>query len=306
MIRRSPGQVRPDAEAFDWSGATDGDGSNGHGKDRRFVTALARGLAILRAFESSSDLLGNGDIARRTGLPKATVSRLTHTLTSLGYLSYSEEREQYGLGASLMALGMAFFRANSFPQIARPFLQNLADEVQCNVALFQRDGLDCVIVKLFTGVAQNIAVQLDIGSRVPLGGTITGMAMIAALPAEERERVLAALRRRQGNDWPALQARIERCREEVLVRHCAVGIGLWHKHINSIAAPLMANDTGEMFVISVSGPAFLTTERILRDKVGPKLVATMERMCRLDLAHWPSPGNGHRRPPGNGPSRARF
>ncbi|MDA8250585.1 MAG: IclR family transcriptional regulator [Rhodospirillales bacterium] len=300
MTRRSPGQMPlPDAEGFDRSGADDGHGTNGHGKDRQFVTALARGLVILRVFESSSDLLGNGDIARRTGLPKATVSRLTHTLTCLGYLCYSEEREQYGLGASLMALGMAFFRANSFPQIARPFLQSLADEVQCNVALFQRDGLDCVIVKLFTGVTQNIAVQLDIGSRVPLGGTITGMAMIAALPPDERKQVLAALRRRQGNNWPALQARIERCHEEVLARHYATGIGLWHKHINSIAAPLAAQ-TGELFVISVSGPAFLTTERVLRDKVGPKLVAKMERMCQLDLAQWPSSAKGYRPPPGSG------
>ena len=109
-------------------------------KDRQFVTALARGLAILRAFESSSELLGNIDIARRTGLPKATVSRLTHTLTRLGYLSCLGQREQYRLGASLMALGMAFFRANSFPQIVRPFLQNLADEVLCNVALFRAMG----------------------------------------------------------------------------------------------------------------------------------------------------------------------
>jgi DNA-binding IclR family transcriptional regulator len=300
MKKRSANQPSSVEDGSDQSG-TDGDlGRTGGGKDRRFVTALARGLAILRAFESSSDRLGNGDIARRAGLPKATVSRLTHTLTSLGYLSYSQEREQYGLGVSLMALGMAFFRANSFPQIARPFLQNLADEVQCVVALFQRDGLDCVVVKQFTGVTQNIAVQLNVGSRVPLGGTVTGLAMIAALPLDERKHVLAELRRRQGDDWPALQAKIERCREEVLARHYAVGIGLWHKNVNSITAPLVAQETGELFMISVSGPAFLTTERIIRDNVAPKLVAMMDCMCRLDLARWPSSIRGGQLAAGGG------
>jgi DNA-binding IclR family transcriptional regulator len=288
MKKRSTHQPSSVEGDSDRSGADRSPRRTGGDKDRLFVTALARGLAILRAFESSSDRLGNADIARRAGLPKATVSRLTHTLTALGYLSYSEERGQYGLGSSLMALGMAFFRANSFPQIAQPFLQGLADEVQCVVALFQRDGFDCVVVKLFTGVTQNIAVQLNVGSRVPLGGTVTGLAMIAALPPDERRQVLTELRRRQGDNWPALQAGIERCREEVLAQHYAVGIGLWHKNINSITAPLVAQETGELYMISVSGPAFLTSERVLRDKVGPKLVAMMDRMCQLDLACWPT------------------
>ena len=51
------------------------------GKDRQFVTALARGLDILRAFHAGEGMLGNQEIAHRTGLPKPTVARLTHTLT---------------------------------------------------------------------------------------------------------------------------------------------------------------------------------------------------------------------------------
>jgi hypothetical protein len=52
--------------------------------DPRFNTALARGIAVLRAFELDEQFLGNADIAARTGVPKATISRLTHTLTELG------------------------------------------------------------------------------------------------------------------------------------------------------------------------------------------------------------------------------
>ena len=51
-----------------------------HG-DRKFITALARGLEVLRVFTPTEGLLGNGEIAERTGLPKPTVSRLTYTLT---------------------------------------------------------------------------------------------------------------------------------------------------------------------------------------------------------------------------------
>ncbi len=60
-------------------------------KDRKFVEALSRGLDVLRAFSQGSVILGNQDISRLTGLPKPTVSRMTYTLTKLGYLSYNAQ-----------------------------------------------------------------------------------------------------------------------------------------------------------------------------------------------------------------------
>jgi DNA-binding IclR family transcriptional regulator len=56
-------------------------------RDRQFVNGLARGLEVLRAFRPDDGPLGNHALAERTGLPRSTVSRLTYTLTSLGYLS---------------------------------------------------------------------------------------------------------------------------------------------------------------------------------------------------------------------------
>ena len=46
-------------------------------KDRNFVTALARGLELLRCFRDGEVTLTNSDFSERTGLPKATISRLT-------------------------------------------------------------------------------------------------------------------------------------------------------------------------------------------------------------------------------------
>lgn len=73
-------------------------------EDRHFVTALARGLAILSCFRSADETLGNLEISRRCSLPKSTVSRLTHTLTRLGYLS-NAPGSKYCLGAASLALG---------------------------------------------------------------------------------------------------------------------------------------------------------------------------------------------------------
>ena len=59
--------------------------------DRHFVTALARGLEVLACFRHGDRMLGNQELSKRCGLAKSTVSRLTHTLTRLGYLIYVEE-----------------------------------------------------------------------------------------------------------------------------------------------------------------------------------------------------------------------
>src|SRR4029078_11535798 len=80
-------------------------------KDRQFVTALARGLDMLRAFHAGEGMLGNQEIAHRPGLPKPTVARLTHTLTELGYLNYIRRFRKYELGASLLALREAHIYA---------------------------------------------------------------------------------------------------------------------------------------------------------------------------------------------------
>src|SRR5689334_4536435 len=74
-------------------------------KDRQFVNALARGLELLRCFRPGEVYLTNTELARRTGMPKPTISRLSYTLTKLGYLSYSAEQGKYQLGSGVLALG---------------------------------------------------------------------------------------------------------------------------------------------------------------------------------------------------------
>src|SRR5260370_22396 len=88
--------------------------------DRSFVVALSRGLDVLRAFQPNDGLLGNQEIAARTNLPKPTVSRLTHTLTKLGYLTPVPRVEKYHLAPSAMALAHAAL-ANRRARLGHPY-----------------------------------------------------------------------------------------------------------------------------------------------------------------------------------------
>jgi len=69
--------------------------------------SLSRGLALLRAFKPGIDVLGNNELADRTGLPKSTVSRLTGTLVRAGFLQHDVRMGGYRLHATVLALAYA-------------------------------------------------------------------------------------------------------------------------------------------------------------------------------------------------------
>ena len=126
--------------------AAHGDGSDLSGwarrpGDRQFVEALARGLEVLRAFKPNDGVLGNQDIAERTNLPRPTVTRLTYTLTKLGYLTYLERLGRYKLAPGALSIGYAAMANFRVREVARPFMQAVADEAKASVALGGPDRL---------------------------------------------------------------------------------------------------------------------------------------------------------------------
>ena len=82
--------------------------------------SLQRGIEILRAFRQGIDILGNGEIAERTGIPRATVSRLTRTLVQSGMLDDVRNERAYRLAASVISFGHAV------PRTSRPMATRCA------------------------------------------------------------------------------------------------------------------------------------------------------------------------------------
>src|SRR5262249_24606935 len=116
--------------------------------DRHFVTALARGLEVLASFHAGDSMLSNGEIAARCRLPKSTVSRLTYTLTRLGYLQYVDDRAKYRLGSAALAVGTAMLSRMNIRQVARPMMQELAEFSGGVVALGVRVQLGIIYVEV--------------------------------------------------------------------------------------------------------------------------------------------------------------
>src|SRR5690606_6532044 len=149
-------------------------------KDRKFVEALSRGLDVLRAFSQGSVVLGNQDISRITGLPKPTVSRMTYTLTKLGYLAYSPQLEKYQLDSGVLALGYAYVSNLRVRQLAKPYLDEFARNTNTSVGLTCRDRLSMIYVENCRP-AEITSLRMDVGVRLPLATTAAGRAYLAAM-----------------------------------------------------------------------------------------------------------------------------
>jgi DNA-binding IclR family transcriptional regulator len=245
--------------------------------DRRFVVALSRGLDVLRAFHPNDGLLGNQEIAARTNLPKPTVSRLTYTLTKLGYLTPVPRFEKYQLAPAAMALGYAALANLGVRQLSEPYREELMRQTGGAVAVGGRDRHSMI----YFGQSRNgltLGVQLDVGSRIPIATTAMGRAYIWALPDDERSNLLRELREHYGSRWSKMRDGIERSGEIVAKRGFAISAGEWQDDVHAVGVALKLNDGTGPYAFNCGAPAFRFTEDRLLGDIGPRLVAMVRNI----------------------------
>ena len=185
--------------------------------------ALGRGLAILKAFRFGDSYLGNAEFAERLGLPKATISRLTQTLSELGFLKYVDSVGKYELTPAVLA-GYAVLSRSEIHMLARPLMVELSVESGMSVGLGVRDGLDMVIIEYALGHYATGLLTAPIGGRIPLAETTMGWACLYSLSAMEQSDVFKAIRASHPDDGVKAQTRILQAHDEISQRGFCMGL----------------------------------------------------------------------------------
>jgi DNA-binding IclR family transcriptional regulator len=256
--------------------------------DRHFVTALARGLEVLSVFRSRDRMLGNQELARRSGLPKSTVSRLTYTLTKLGYLEPAQDEagnSGYRLGSAVLALGSTMLARLDMRALARPLMQELADHSQAMVSLGMRDRLSMIYVENCRSESA-LTLSLDVGSRIPLATTAMGRAYLAGCSDTERADLLERVRERDPASWPQVKAGIDQALEQYRTLGCCTSFGEWQKDVNAVAIALRpATGRRSVMAINCGGPVFNLSPDFLLQEVRPLMLALGEQLRHLGAAH---------------------
>lgn len=244
-----------------------------------FVTALARGLDILRAFRPEDELLGNGDLADRTGIPRSTVSRLTQTLTALGYLRYVGRYEKYQLGAGILALGYHRLAASGVRETARPHMQALANAADCAIAMGTADRLSMIYIEVCHGAGPMI-LRLGVGSRVPIVHTAMGRAYVAALPERERELLMRRLRDADPEGWADTSRALDEAQRQCRDQGFCVALGAWHHGISSAGVAMPVDSGSQILAFNCGGASQRLTRPVLERRLGPALHDMADRIRR--------------------------
>jgi DNA-binding IclR family transcriptional regulator len=210
--------------------------------------SLERGIEILRSFRPGSELLGNAELAERTGLSRSTVSRLTQTLVGTGYLQVEPRTRAYRLAPAVLSLSHAMRTGSTVLSIAAPRMRAVAQAERINVGLAAADRDEMVYLESIRYNRRPSLRTVVSGQRVPMELTSLGRAWLATAPDAQRKALLAHFRSVRRLQWTQLEPAILAAIAQVeKTGYCAAS---WQAEVVAVATPLQFK--GSCYALNVS------------------------------------------------------
>ncbi len=215
------------------------------------IQVVSRAFDVLRCFESHEVRLGNLEISNRCGLPRSTVSRLTHTLTRMGQLVYLPRDQKYRIGPSAVAMSTSMMRGLQLRNLIRLRLQEVAEQLPGTVGFVIPDRFHLVYLEV--GRAANaLGLQLD-----STAAASPWRARRRATPIRPRSKRMSATPcwRKWSAKFPTaprlLRPRLDNNRRFLREHGYVVACGLWSPHINGLAVPLWSPQYQTFVVVTI-------------------------------------------------------
>ncbi|WP_254646290.1 IclR family transcriptional regulator [Streptomyces sp. GbtcB6] len=238
------------------------------------ATSVVRRVSdLLAAFGPGDTYLGVNELTRRTGLPKATVSRLVKEMADAGLLE--RYKAKVGLGLRLFELGERVSRRRSVRTVALPYLADLQEATRQTVHLAVLDGTEVVYLEILPGPGAPW-LPSEVGRRLPAHATGVGKALLAASEPAVIDALITSGLPRVGPRTITLPGPLVR----QLRRIASSGIAYEHEEsapgVACVAAVIRAGDGPPVAAVSASGWIGKVDIR----RVGPAVRTTALRISR--------------------------
>ncbi|MFF3204887.1 helix-turn-helix domain-containing protein [Streptomyces sp. NPDC002962] len=174
-LRRAPQPEPgpPPAGLATWTGASKQE------LGREFIESLARGLTVLAAFDEGRAELTLTEVAKATGLARATARRALITYEHLGLVTPTPHRA-FALTPQVLSLGFPPLSRTSLPRIATPHLATLTDAIQETTSLAVLTERGDEIHYTARSTARHVmSVDIAVGTRLPAPSTSLGRLLLA-------------------------------------------------------------------------------------------------------------------------------
>jgi IclR family pca regulon transcriptional regulator len=248
-------------------------------QDKEFMATLAKGLALLGAFDKQRPSMTLSEAARVTGFSRATARRILRTLAELGCVV--QNGRAFSLSSGILRLGFAYLATQSWIEQASPLMRQLSEELQesCSAAILE--GSEIVYVARFPA-RRIMSVTLAVGTRLPAFHTSLGRVQLGRLDDAELWCRLRSLRIEAytPSTITDMQALYERVREDRAQGFSIVDEEL-ERGLRSIAVPILDRGGELLAGLNISTHSTRTTRNEMRDRFLPRLRAVAEQVSAL-------------------------
>ncbi|MFC7067267.1 IclR family transcriptional regulator [Brucella rhizosphaerae] len=244
-------------------------------------SALVRGLEILRSFTPNDISLGNQELIDRTGLPKATISRLTLTLVNLGYLNYDDNLGRYSIGPATISLGYSGLSSNAVVYMAMPLMRRLAEKTGVAVAMGLREQREMVYIA--NARSENpVSLRLNVGSRLPIWRTAMGLSYYVGMEEGQRDILLEQMIAAEPEHAEKIHRLTNQALEDFAKDGFVASCGDWYSYINAVGIPFRPTDGTQLVAITCGGITDIAPRDVCYAEIGPALKQlTLELQDRL-------------------------
>lgn len=244
-----------------------------------YVQSFARGLAVIRAFDSAHPSMTLSEVAEAAGITRAGARRILLTLVQLGYVAV--DGRQFHLTARILELGFAYLSSMPFWNLAEPIMEALVSEVHESCSASVLDGPDIVYV-LRIPTSKIMTISLGIGSRLPAFCTSMGRVLLSDLDDAGINAILrkSDLRPRTGRTVTD-KAELLQAIREVRDKGWAMVNQELEEGLVSISAPIRDRNQRIIAAMNISGQANRTSPPQMVKKLLPPLRESADRISAL-------------------------
>ena len=247
--------------------------------DPSFMTSLARGLAVVKAFSDQRRAMTIAQISHKTGIPRAAVRRCLYTLKQLGYAD--SEANNFFLKPKILTLGYSYLSSTPLTISAQPCLNLISRALNESCSLAVLDDYDVLYISR-SATSRVMSVALNAGSRLPAYCTSLGRVMLAAMSEPELEAYFAKVNLRAHTERTIVsEQRLREILEEVRQSGYAIVEEELEIGLCSIAVPVRGASGATVAALNVGAQATRVTRSQLEQNFLPTLLNAASELSVL-------------------------
>jgi IclR family pca regulon transcriptional regulator len=247
--------------------------------DPSFMTSLARGLAVIKAFSDQRRSLTIAQISHRTGIPRAAVRRCLYTLKQLGYVD--SDANNFTLKPKILTLGYSYLSSTPLTISAQPCLNNISRTLNESCSLAVLDDNQVLYVSR-SATSRIMSVALNTGSRLPAYCTSLGRVMLAHMSEEALDAYFAKVKLKAFT--PRTVVSVKRLKE-ILAEVRRAGYVVVEEELEvglrSIAVPVRGASGNVLAALNIGAQATRVTKKQMEEEFLPILLRGAQELSVL-------------------------